>query len=113
MTFQVQEEQFIAEHPRKRAASRLTTAPGRGKDSPLKRALIHLGLVFACFVAVAPILRVLGTALRPGNNVLDPKLSLIPEGATIEARVVLHGDECDPRHGRSRSVSHHAGKTET
>jgi arabinogalactan oligomer / maltooligosaccharide transport system permease protein len=86
MSFQVREELYVAEHPKQKGiASRLTTARGRGKDSPLKRALIHLGLIFACFIAVAPILRVLGTALRPGNNVLDPKLSLIPEGATIEA----------------------------
>ncbi len=85
MSFQVREEIFVSQQPARRTGlRRITTAAGRGKDSPLKRALIHAGLIFASFIAIAPILRVMGTALRPGDNILDPKLSIIPAGATIE-----------------------------
>ena len=63
----------------------LTTAPARGQDAPLKRALIHLGLLLASLIAVFPIVRVFGTALRPGYNLLDPHFSIIPEGATLDA----------------------------
>jgi len=59
--------------------------PRRGEDGPLKRALIHLALIFASLLAVFPVIRVLGVALRPGDRLLDPEFSLIPEGATIRA----------------------------
>ena len=64
---------------------RLTRAPRRGEDSLLKRALIHAGLIFAAVVAAFPVVRVFGTALRPGDNLLNPTLNLIPDGATLEA----------------------------
>ena len=64
---------------------RLTSSPGRGKDSPLKRVLIHLTLIIACLIVVFPVIRVFSTALRPGQNVLNPSLDIIPEGATLDA----------------------------
>jgi arabinogalactan oligomer/maltooligosaccharide transport system permease protein len=66
-------------------ARRLTTAPRRGSDSPLKRVLIHLTLLLACLIAAFPVIRVFGTALRPGNNLLNPTLDVIPRGATLDA----------------------------
>jgi arabinogalactan oligomer / maltooligosaccharide transport system permease protein len=59
--------------------------PRRGEDGPVKRALIHLALVGASLLAVFPVIRVLGVALRPGDQLLDPNFSIIPEGATIAA----------------------------
>jgi arabinogalactan oligomer/maltooligosaccharide transport system permease protein len=59
--------------------------PHRGEDGPLKRTLIHLALILASLLAVFPVIRVLGVALRPGDQLLDPNFSLIPEGATIRA----------------------------
>ena len=37
---------------------------------------------FAALIAFFPILRVFSVALRPGNKLLDPEFTLIPEGAT-------------------------------
>ena len=34
---------------------------------------------------VFPVIRVFSTALRPGQNVLNPSLDIIPEGATLDA----------------------------
>jgi len=59
--------------------------PRRGEDGPLKRTLVHLALIFASILAVFPVVRVLGVALRPGNRLMDPNFSIIPEGATIVA----------------------------
>jgi len=64
---------------------RLTTPPGRGQDSPLKRALIHLVLIIATIIVVFPVIRVFSTSLRPGQNVLNPTLAIVPEGATLDA----------------------------
>ena len=64
---------------------RLTTPPGRGQDSPLKRALIHLVMIIATIIVVFPVVRVFSTSLRPGQNVLNPTLAIIPEGATLDA----------------------------
>ena len=48
--------------------------------------LIHCGLlIFAALIAVFPVIRVFSTALRPGNNLLDPSLEIIPKGATLDA----------------------------
>ena len=63
----------------------ITTAPRRGEDSPLKRALIHLVLIVTAIIVVFPVIRVFGTALRPGDNLLNPTLDIIPQGATLEA----------------------------
>ena len=71
--------------PKRSLLRRLTVAPARGQDAPVKRALIHLGLLFASLIAVFPVIRVFGTALRPGNNLLDPHFSIIPQGATLDA----------------------------
>ncbi|MFO7531871.1 MAG: carbohydrate ABC transporter permease [Candidatus Limnocylindrales bacterium] len=63
----------------------LTTPRGRGEDSRLKRALIHLILIVATIFVVFPVVRVFSTSLRPGQNVLNPTLEIIPEGATLDA----------------------------
>ncbi len=71
---------------RKQGGARwLTSAPRRGEDSPLKRVAIHIALIVAALVAVFPVIRVFGTALRPGNNLLNPTLEIIPRGATLDA----------------------------
>jgi len=54
-------------------------------DSPLKRLVIHLILALAALIAFFPIIRVLSVALRPSNQLLSTDLSIIPEGATLEA----------------------------
>jgi len=64
---------------------RATRAPGRGKDSPLKRALIHLALIIASIIVVYPVIRVFSTALRPGDQMLSTSLAIIPEGASLDA----------------------------
>ncbi len=67
------------------ARSALLGQPRRGEDGPLKRLLVHAALVGASIIAVFPIVRVLGVALRPGDRLLDPNFSIIPEGATLQA----------------------------
>lgn len=57
----------------------------RGEDSRLKRALIHAALIFATIVVVFPVVRVFSTSLRPGQNILNPSLEIIPQGATLDA----------------------------
>ncbi len=64
---------------------RLTSPPRRGEDSPLKRALIHLVLIITTIIIVFPVVRVFSTAIRPGDNLLNPTLEIIPEGATLDA----------------------------
>jgi len=64
---------------------RLITPPRRGEDSPVKRALIHVVLIITAIIVVFPVIRVFGTALRPGDNLLNPTLDIIPEGATLDA----------------------------
>ncbi len=64
---------------------RLTTPPRRGEDSPLKRALIHLVLIITTVIIVFPVVRVFSVAIRPGDNLLNPTLEIIPEGATLDA----------------------------
>ncbi len=60
------------------------------EDSPFKRLIIHAILICACFIAVYPILRVLGVSLRPGNRLLSTDLAIIPPDATLESyRIVL------------------------
>jgi arabinogalactan oligomer / maltooligosaccharide transport system permease protein len=58
---------------------------GGRRESPGKRFAIHAILIFASLVAVFPVIRVLGVALRPGNRLLDSEFSLIPPGATLES----------------------------
>jgi arabinogalactan oligomer / maltooligosaccharide transport system permease protein len=73
----------VAESIRRTGLARL--AGGARRDGPVKLALIHLALIFATIIAVFPIIRVLGVALRPGDRVLDPEFSIIPKGATLDA----------------------------
>lgn len=57
----------------------------RDQDAPMVRALVHVILIVASVIAVFPVIRVLGVALRPGDRLLDPDFSIIPPGATLEA----------------------------
>jgi len=68
----------------KTSAAKGSTASGR-TDRPLKRLAIHSILIIAAIIAAFPILRVFSVALRPGNKLLDPEFTLIPEGATLES----------------------------
>jgi len=65
--------------------TRLTRAPRRGQDSPIKRVCIHAGLILAALIAAFPVVRVFSTALRPNNNILSTSLDIIPKGATLDA----------------------------
>jgi arabinogalactan oligomer/maltooligosaccharide transport system permease protein len=47
-------------------------------DSPFKLLLINLILIFACVVAVYPILRVFSVSIRPGDRLLSTSLAIIP-----------------------------------
>jgi len=62
-----------------------TERAGSREDRPLKRLVVHLILAFAALLAALPIIRVFGVALRPGNKIVDPTFSIIPEGATLQA----------------------------
>jgi len=53
-------------------------------DSPAKRIVIHIVLIFACFLAIYPVVRVFTISIRPGNRILSTDLSIIPEGASFE-----------------------------
>ena len=57
----------------------------RNQDSIPKRIVIHAILILASLIAVFPVIRVLGVALRPGDQLLDPNFKLIPDGATLAA----------------------------
>ena len=73
---------------------RLTQAPHRGEDSPLKRGLIHLALIIASIIVLFPVIRVFSTSLRPTQTVLSTSLAIIPDGATLDAyhRVLFEDD---------------------
>jgi arabinogalactan oligomer/maltooligosaccharide transport system permease protein len=64
---------------------RLFTDAPRGKDAPGKRLLVHAVLITFSIIAVFPVVRVFGVALRPGDKLLDPEFSIIPPNATLEA----------------------------
>lgn len=59
--------------------------PRRGEDGPVKRTLVHVALLVSSLIAVFPVIRVLGVALRPGDQLLDPNFSIIPKDATMAA----------------------------
>ncbi|MFO3796729.1 MAG: sugar ABC transporter permease [Anaerolineales bacterium] len=62
-------------------------------DSPFKRLLIHLALIFASLIAVYPVLRVVTISLRPNDTLLTTSLRIIPENATLENyKAVLFGE---------------------
>jgi arabinogalactan oligomer/maltooligosaccharide transport system permease protein len=71
--------------PVARAAGKAQGRIGGRRESPGKRVAIHAILIFAAIVAIFPIIRVFGVALRPGNRLLDAEFSLIPPGATFES----------------------------
>ncbi|MDP3176328.1 MAG: sugar ABC transporter permease [Spirochaetaceae bacterium] len=54
------------------------------KGSPAGRFATYLVLIFACLVAVYPILRVVSVSLRPGDRLLSTDLAIIPPDATLE-----------------------------
>ncbi|HEY8426156.1 MAG TPA: sugar ABC transporter permease [Limnochordales bacterium] len=56
----------------------------RRGDSPLKRFGIHLLLIAASVVAVYPFLRVVGIALRPGNQAISSDLRILPPNPSLE-----------------------------
>lgn len=85
MSMQVSEMLEVRDARKERGGRWLTSPPRRGEDAPLKRFAIHVGLIIAALVAVFPVVRVFGTALRPGNNLLNPTLEIIPKGATLDA----------------------------
>lgn len=69
---------------RQRSALSRFFRAGRG-DSPFKRLLIHLVLIFSSAIAVYPVLRVLSVSLRPGDRLLSTSLAIIPADATLKA----------------------------
>ena len=42
-------------------------------------------LIITTIIVVFPVVRVFSTAIRPGQNLLNPSLAIIPEGATLDA----------------------------
>jgi arabinogalactan oligomer / maltooligosaccharide transport system permease protein len=61
-------------------------------DSPFKTLLIHSALIFACIIAVYPVLRVVTISLRPNDTLLTTSLAIIPKNATLDNyREVLFG----------------------
>lgn len=85
MSGRIQAMTGAAASRRELGARRLITPPRRGEDSPLKRAVIHITLIITAIIVVFPVIRVFGTALRPGDNLLNPTLEIIPKGATLDA----------------------------
>lgn len=85
MSMQVSEMLEVRDARKERRGRWLTSSPRRGEDPPLKRFAIHVGLIVAALVALFPVIRVFGTALRPGDNLLNPTLEIIPKGATLDA----------------------------
>jgi arabinogalactan oligomer/maltooligosaccharide transport system permease protein len=59
------------------------------EDGPVKRLLIHLVLIFACVIAVYPVLRVISVSLRPGDRLLSTSLAIIPADATLKAYITV------------------------
>lgn len=85
MSMELREMLEVRDARKERRGRWLTSSPRRGEDPPLKRFAIHVGLIIAALVALFPVIRVFGTALRPGNNLLNPTLEIIPRGATLDA----------------------------
>ena len=77
------------QEPMRRSTLRRFFVSGR-QDSPFKRIMINLVLIFCCIIAVYPVLRILSVSLRPGDRLLSTSLAIIPDDATLEAyRTVL------------------------
>ncbi|GFP33005.1 arabinogalactan oligomer / maltooligosaccharide transport system permease protein [Candidatus Hakubella thermalkaliphila] len=54
-------------------------------DSPFKRLLIHAILIFACAIAIYPVLRIISISLRPGDRLLSTSLAIIPPDASLQS----------------------------
>jgi arabinogalactan oligomer/maltooligosaccharide transport system permease protein len=79
--------------PIAKEATRAKASSSSGReDRPLKRLVIHLVLALAALIAFFPVLRVFSVAIRPGNKLLDPTFTLIPEGASLESFQHVLGD---------------------
>jgi arabinogalactan oligomer / maltooligosaccharide transport system permease protein len=74
-----------ASEAKRSVLSRVLGRRTRDQDPRWLRAIVHLILVISSIIAVFPVIRVIGVALRPGDRLLDPNFSIIPEGATLEA----------------------------
>ena len=65
--------------------SRILGKRTRDQDPRWMRVIVHLILIVSSIIAVFPVVRVIGVALRPGDRLLDPNFSIIPDGATLDA----------------------------
>ncbi|GFP25472.1 arabinogalactan oligomer / maltooligosaccharide transport system permease protein, partial [Candidatus Hakubella thermalkaliphila] len=54
-------------------------------DSPFKRLIIHATLIFACAIAIYPVLRIISISLRPGDRLLSTSLAIIPPDASLQS----------------------------
>ncbi|MBM3321139.1 MAG: sugar ABC transporter permease [Candidatus Eisenbacteria bacterium] len=56
----------------------------------LRSIVLHLVLVLVTLATIYPVVQVFSISLRPGNRLYSTSLSIIPEGATLEAyRIIL------------------------
>jgi arabinogalactan oligomer/maltooligosaccharide transport system permease protein len=62
-------------------------------DSPAKRLVIHIVLIFACIISIYPALRVFSVSIRPGNRVLSTDLSFVPQGANFQSYITVVRDK--------------------
>ena len=53
------------------------------KDSTLKIILIYFVLLVMCFITVYPLISIVTVSLRPGNELFQSNLRIIPEHATL------------------------------
>ncbi len=65
----------------------------RNKTSPLQLALIYAIILIFVVISVYPILRVLTISLRPGDNLLNESLRIIPKDATFDNYVKLFTEQ--------------------
>ncbi|MCF7918840.1 MAG: sugar ABC transporter permease [Candidatus Cloacimonetes bacterium] len=61
----------------------------RNKTTSLQYIMIYLILIMFSVVALYPVLRVVTISLRPGNNLLNESLRIIPEDATFDNFIKL------------------------
>lgn len=61
----------------------------KDNTSTLQYMVIYAIILFFVVIAVYPVLRILTISLRPGNNLLNESLRIIPEGATFNNYVKL------------------------
>jgi arabinogalactan oligomer/maltooligosaccharide transport system permease protein len=65
----------------------------RNKTSPLQLVLIYAIILIFVAISVYPILRVLTISLRPGDNLLNESLRIIPKNATFDNYVKLFTEQ--------------------